>query len=802
MGLHVFTEIGTLIWSHPYVSCSLLVFLTPPFFPILKYFSPLFISTALFFVALVTMGPQFEEPSDEEGDFLISSEEKSGDGAGFRKENGERGFKVTKRPTKDFRSTWSDWVNSCKAAGLAWVEQKLQNETWKTERSMLNDDNVSILQEGYGHRSEEKPRVLEKLATRRIPDEDESVFEEPAAFERPQDTPVLSTSDSWKSERSYERPLSFGGSNTRDISHNIFSPHPSFSRRHDSDASLFENFQPPPIDYDMPPLITGPASITAPLFKSLEDDMYSDDEDDHHHCDHDDHMHLEVGEVEEVGERSLDGDFVPQEELLVANGIHDHPPASSVQSEERSLLSSGESDKGSSSIAAIHQENGTTEAFLPSLLDETLSRDIDESLVIASTPIAAEAAEENTASPANHVSEDHSISTETVDEKRTIPAEAHCESSQPKEDMELSDVPELEDISLLENTENAELHAISSEDVTASHEKLVAFEASTTPAVDIEEPEVPADSQNSEVLAAPTDVAVEPSHVVQRSLSLPVRGSLADHESEEQAPAHEVLPPLDEPPEEVPSRHLTHAISLPAALNPIRPIILPPKTTDHGPLSPDTELGTVTTLWDHERPSITNRGVSADQQPDSIVSEEIEHAAHEPEKQLSTKEKVLNLEALCESISAAGETKARSAEVTNLLKATTEEQLTHVAEKMKSFMEDSSPLKKFQPDAPQLQITPPSTKVPLTSSPSKTPTPSPGPTPSIRPPLSATRTFSSRYDLFSSEESGDEEIDLDSDVDVVGSDSDSDSEMTIIKSKAPPKVPPATLSAGPQLVQA
>lgn len=166
MGSSALSEIGTLISNHPYVSCSLLVFLTPPFFPILKFFSPLLISTALFFLALVTMGPHFEDQSDQEGDLQRSLEDKTGHESilGTRTESGERDIK-RKTPSKDFRSTIADWAKSCKDSGLTWVEEKLRNENWRG--ASLNDDNVSILQEAFAHRAEEQPRAMVKLADRK-----------------------------------------------------------------------------------------------------------------------------------------------------------------------------------------------------------------------------------------------------------------------------------------------------------------------------------------------------------------------------------------------------------------------------------------------------------------------------------------------------------------------------------------------------------------------------------------------------------------------------------------------------------
>ena len=766
----ILSEIGSLVWSHPYVSCSVLVFLTPPFFPILRFFTPLLISTALFVVALVTMGPHFEEPADQEDDYLINASEfKSGDEADSRRDDGERDVK-SRNHSKRVRSTWSDRIKSWKDSWISWVERKLQNENWKG--GSLNDDNVSILQEAFAHRAEEKPRVLTKLATRRIPDEEDRVVEEAELRRQAGVIPALRHSNSWTSDRSFERPPSFS-SGTQDLPNNFFSPHPSFSRRHESDVNpLFENVIPPPIDYDMPPLITGPTSITAPLFKSLEDEMnMSDDEyDDHHHSDHE---HLEVGEA-------VDADLMhSHEEIPVVNGNY-HQPVENLASF---------SDEGRSiTPEMLHQETTTPEVSLPTThADSVHTRDID----VTGT-------HEESAPPADDVpkgsvpADDAPSGHLPVVEERSIPELRHeshsqAESSQSKE--ELHDIPELEEVLAVEN-ECREVHP--AEEPAASLPDEVHDVPATSEAPTHHTSEVL--STQSEALSDPTDVLVPP-HFVERSMSLPVHGSFGDTGHHESAPADEDVPPLDIPlPEGAPhpSASLSHAISLPAALNPIRPIILPPKTTDQGPRSPDTDLGTVTT-FDHVKDSPIPPFNPAERY-NSLVS--VSEDEPECQKQLSLKDKILNIETLCDAIPPSAAAAESTKPVSKALQATTEDLVTHVSEKMKSFVEDS-PSNKFQPDAPQLRITPPSTKVMLTPSPVKSSSvgagsPASGKA-SIRPPQSSSKSFTSQYSS-SDDESGDEEIDLDSDVEVVGEDSDSDpDEPPPVKSgtklKAPPKPP-------------
>lgn len=817
MGSSVLSEIVTLIRDHPYVSCSLLVFLTPPFFPILKFFSPLLISTALFLVALVTMGPQFEDPSEQERE-LQGSEFNAEDEAGLRTEEMMRDVK-RKKSSKDIRSTFSDWVSSCKESGLTWVEQKLRNENWRG--ASLNDENVSILQEAFAHRAEEKPRVMVKLVTRRIPAEEESVAEE-HTLQR-QDVPELSNSGSWNSfhapsGRSFETSPSFTvASNTRDLPHDFFSPHPSLSRRLDSDTSLFDNVEPPPIEHDMPPQITGPASVTAPLLKYFEDASDSD-EYDHHHSDHDEDMHLEFGE------RSLDAESVSQDELSLANGTYGQPPPFTVQEED--LPSSSGSDEGRHYFADLHQGNREMESSLPTGHDEVHNRDID---LHDQQAVDAVRTHEDSAPHAHHVPKEHPPSADTLLEEHSVSAgpaheESHPpatpaqeESPQVNEDIELHDIPELEDVLPVENelregpaaaeessgSAPADIHtSVILGGVPASHEEPDASEVPTDHATDSE-----GHHKASEVPADPTDVLVEPHHFAERSMSLPVAGSLATTESLESATAYEDLTQLDRPLPDVQepahqSRALGNAISLPSGSNPIHPLIIPPKTADQGPLSPDTDLGYATTP-DHDRRGVAGRFFAAERHNSitSMSGDESELAL--PVKQLSTKEKLSNLEALSNSMPSpsSGEMSGRRPADVSILRATTDEQVTHVSDKLRGFVEDS-PSKKFQPDAPQLQITPPSTKVVLNPPLSKSAIlASALGRPSIRPVTSSARTFAAQYSS-SDDSSDDEQIELDSDPEADGSESESDFETQPagMRLKPPPK-PPAQIRTPQPIVQ-
>jgi hypothetical protein len=297
---------------------------------------------------------------------------------------------------------------------------------------------------------------------------------------------------------------------------------------------------------------------------------------------------------------------------------------------------------------------------------------------------------------------------------------------------------------------------------------------------------------------------LEPHHFVERLMSLPVAGSLATAESIESATADEDLAQLDGSLPDFPepvnqTRTLGNAISLPADSKPIPPIIIPPKTADQGPRSPDTDLGYATTP-DHERRGLAGRFFAAERYNSitSMSGDESEFA--EPE--LSTKEKLVSkLEVLCNSMpspSTCGELSNRRPADVSILRATTDEQVTHVSDKLRGYRGDS-PSKKFQPDAPQLQITPPSTKVTLNGPPSKSAIlASALGRPSIRPVASSTRKYAAQSK--SSDSSEDEETDLDSDPEGGGgSESESDFESRPVgrRLKPPPKPPAEILTPQP-----
>ncbi|CAK9222854.1 unnamed protein product [Sphagnum troendelagicum] len=54
-------EMVSIVWHNPLITGAVILLLTPPFYPLLVYFSPLLMSTALCVAALLSIGPQIEK---------------------------------------------------------------------------------------------------------------------------------------------------------------------------------------------------------------------------------------------------------------------------------------------------------------------------------------------------------------------------------------------------------------------------------------------------------------------------------------------------------------------------------------------------------------------------------------------------------------------------------------------------------------------------------------------------------------------------------------------------------------------
>ncbi|KAL3684510.1 hypothetical protein R1sor_002532 [Riccia sorocarpa] len=117
-------EIVSLVWDHPLIVGLFILMLTPPMFPVLVFFSPLLISTALCAVALISVGEQSEDPS-------------KGNGAGG--DDGEIFPAAAYRESRAIRrrrgipgeDNWLDWVRGDMEPGSVWGQ---------TESSMFIED--------------------------------------------------------------------------------------------------------------------------------------------------------------------------------------------------------------------------------------------------------------------------------------------------------------------------------------------------------------------------------------------------------------------------------------------------------------------------------------------------------------------------------------------------------------------------------------------------------------------------------------------------------------------------------------
>jgi hypothetical protein len=174
MALRVLCDVFGLAWRHPLVSIGILALFTPPFFPIIRFFSPLLISTAVLVVAMISLGPSSKGKkkmmhhgvsTSEDDDVSFAFHRKAAppvvgtvwedDNEGVvqenEQENVERGvFKNRNSSTES--SSWMDLMRNLEALGLAWANQKLKNHN--CPGSTLDDSNVSILQEVFELRTD------------------------------------------------------------------------------------------------------------------------------------------------------------------------------------------------------------------------------------------------------------------------------------------------------------------------------------------------------------------------------------------------------------------------------------------------------------------------------------------------------------------------------------------------------------------------------------------------------------------------------------------------------------------------
>ena len=769
--MNVIREFGSLMWHHPYVSCALLVLFTPPFFPILKYFSPLLISTALFIVALVTMGPHFEGVSEQEVELRRGAEVKIWEDKRVKvqEEDGER-LSKRQKSGKD-PSTWSNWVKNYQQTGLAWVEHKFKNDNWRG--AALNDENVSILQEAFPHRGEVMAMVLAEKSP-----ETRSLFEAFPSRDPPRDLAISEVRElpHSVSDRSLDRPAPFSlGTDNGDLPHDYFFSYPSLPRRPELENLSFDSVMTPPIKYDMPAQLTGPAEINGvppikydmpPLLTGpveingaemdFVDDFDSDDEFDLQECHHDEDLYSEVGEsalvpfsasheeqsalVEgeeqppDVSYEIYDDNFFPPADIHEGRSVpyierqperHLPPPLSYMQSMPPNELNKEQS------YPSEHQDIPDLEEVAPFASGFHESPAAAEEFFPSSNDIYQEVAREDEHSTGRHqpnmaeTTAEHTVHTQ---EPRTTPEpEVHIEHFEAVERTDPLPIPDLED-------------------APDSHEVPAAAETT------IEEYYAPLESERS----LPPVGIHEPLAILDRSISLPATlpKDLHDH----------------------------HTIDA----------IVPPKVEGHEPFSDsDTDIEDDLTPERLRQQSFANIFLSGshNNSVNSVSGDDLDSPHAEQAQRLSTTEKLPAIEAPANTIRAPPipDSKLGQPPVVKAQRPTTEDEVSLVSNRVKGFVETGS-TRRFQPDAPQLVITPPSGKPSMSPPPNK---PSTLPPSKTSPILPAARRRNGAYSS-SDESSGDEQIDLDSDVEI---DSDSDVEGSIpvvrpgMKLRPPPKLP-------------
>ncbi|CAM6127935.1 unnamed protein product [Calypogeia fissa] len=141
-----------LIWHHPIVSLAVLLLFTPPLFPIVVYFSPLLISTALFVLAMISMESDHANDRDPYSTNVPYSkgvwiEEVEVDGPLL---DGERVPKRLKASSND--ESWLNKVKNLEGTGRAWVESVLSQESRKSvdDNATSRDESIPLLDKARG----------------------------------------------------------------------------------------------------------------------------------------------------------------------------------------------------------------------------------------------------------------------------------------------------------------------------------------------------------------------------------------------------------------------------------------------------------------------------------------------------------------------------------------------------------------------------------------------------------------------------------------------------------------------------
>ncbi|KAJ7568379.1 hypothetical protein O6H91_01G030100 [Diphasiastrum complanatum] len=115
-----------LVWSHPILTCCVLLLLSPPLFHIFVYFSPLLISTSLFVVALISIKPHFEETIKEHNAQIPMTSES---GVEIDQEEHSQCKRMCDKPMGSKEDLpWFHWVKVAEGVGRSWVETHLKVE--------------------------------------------------------------------------------------------------------------------------------------------------------------------------------------------------------------------------------------------------------------------------------------------------------------------------------------------------------------------------------------------------------------------------------------------------------------------------------------------------------------------------------------------------------------------------------------------------------------------------------------------------------------------------------------------------
>ncbi len=135
-------EMVSIVWHNPLITGAVILLLTPPFYPLLVYFSPLLMSTALCVAALLSIGPQIEK--------LQAQREEGGGGGPAAADGGV--VPANRRPEQDAPAgAWirvpnivaADSVTSAAAPGLAaqryehlgeWSRESEVRRVWSSRR--------------------------------------------------------------------------------------------------------------------------------------------------------------------------------------------------------------------------------------------------------------------------------------------------------------------------------------------------------------------------------------------------------------------------------------------------------------------------------------------------------------------------------------------------------------------------------------------------------------------------------------------------------------------------------------------